>query len=399
MPRVAWPIVRALVVARVGEIAWSPARELLMMLLLTVGASIGAIATGLAPSWAAWVRVLFFVLTFQFGTELYTAASPAGMEMFDFNQRLRRGHTMPHLPAGALERLAATTLLAAPLSVPLVAAVLLGGWLRHNDGRSTVLHLAFVLAGFATRGTSKHLSLFDPRLERWSTRLLSSLRLYGSPRGGEVAAAFWALAVQSVYGPAVVFGATVAVVCTTPALASILGVVHGSVAIVGMVTIGVAISALSLGDFIGPLSRLAISRRAFALAALQVVLILSALSGAPAIALAAMEYGSAAGARGALELLVTLLAFEGLAVVAIARFTPAATPGATTLLVAAPLAAVQLTTPFIAALTPSLMPFVGAVAAVAFVLALLLAFTAPRDPLSREPTSIVGAARRLLGAA
>jgi len=59
----------------------------------------------------------------------------------------------------------------------------------------------------------------------------------------------------------------------------------------------------------------------------------------------------------------------------------------------------MMATGFIAALIPFLMPAMSVLAAVAFALALLLVFTAPRAPLSREPAGVVGAALRLMGAA
>jgi len=395
--RVGWPIVRALVVARWREIAWSPARQLFMVAAAAFAALTGVLATGLTPSSSTWFRILFLALAFRFGTELYTAASPAGLDIFDFNKRLGPGHTMAQLPAGALERLAATSLLALPLSIPYVVAVLLSGLLLGNNAKSTALHWAFVVAGFATRGASKQFARGS--LQKWSMRLPQSLPVYGSLRGGEVGAAFWAVAAQSVYGPVVGFGAMLFAVWITPGLASGLGVVHGSLAIVGVVAVGVAISVVSLGSLLGPLSRVAISRRAFALAALQVVLVLAVLSGVPAIGLAAAHYGSAAGARGGVHLFATLLGFESLAAVAIARFATAANQIATTLLVAAPLTAALIATSFIAVLFPFVMPALGAIAAVVFALALLLAFTAPRVPLSRAPIGVVGAALRLIGAA
>jgi len=385
--RVGWPIVRALVVARWREIAWSPARQLFFVAALAFTAQTGVVATGLTPTSTIWFRVLFLALAFRFGTELYTAASPAGWD----------GHTMAQLPAGALERLAATSLLALPLSIPYVVAVLLSGLLPGNNAKSTALHWAFVVAGFATRGASKQFARGSR--QSWSMRLPLSLPVYGSLRGGEVGAAFWAVAAQSVYGPVVLFGAMLFAVWITPGLASGLGVVHGSLAIVGVVAVGVAISVESLGSLLGPLSRVAISRRAFALAALQVVLVLAVLSGVPAIGLAAAHYGSAAGARGGVQLFATLLGFESLAAVAIARFATAANQIATTLLVAAPLTAALIATSFIAVLFPFVMPALGAIAAVVFALALLLAFTAPRVPLSRAPIGVVGAALRLIGAA
>jgi hypothetical protein len=305
---------------------------------------------------------------------------------------------MAHLPATAIEKLAASALLAISLALPYLVAMLLTAWLPRNGALLAALHLSLLVLGFGVERAWAHRA--GDGMRTWSRRQWWLVPVYGSPGGGEMSAAFWALAAHSVYGPAIVAVATLSVVAATaPGLAGDLGVVRGSLAIAGVAAACVGSGILSAGYLLQPLSVVALSRRSLALAMLLVVVALTLFIGAPAIAFAAFRYGSAAGVRGALQLYVTLVGFEALAAVAIARVAPLSSPLHVRRILGLSFGMLLTLTCFVAALNPTAMHAISALSALAFASALVLAFSTSRDPLSRKPAGVVGAALRLIGAA
>jgi len=401
MRMVELPIVRALVNARIREIEWSPVRQLFSIAAISIGGVVGAVASGVRSSTLTATNVLSCVIPLMLGTTLGIAASPIGRTLFDITfdpKESSGGHVMTQLPASAFDRLVAASLLAVPLALPYVAGMLLTGLLPHKSATSVALHLSLMVLGFGAERAWRQVP--RDRLRSLGMRQQWSLPVYSAPQGGEVRAAFWALAAQSVFAPVVVVVAALLLLAwMVPSLAADLGAMNGSLAAAGVAAGFVAMGLLSLSSLLQPLSAIALSRRSLALALLLFVFVGALLIGAPAIALATLYYGSAAGAPGAIQLLVAIIGFVALAAVAVARVAPAAHQIALSTIFGCVFATALTLTCMVSVRIPVVMHVFEGLSAVAFALALLLALTTPRVPLSREPIGVVGAALRLIGVA
>jgi len=398
MRMVELPIVRALVVARIREIAWSPVRQLFFVVALQPIELGATIASGLEPSPIVW-KVVHWLIAFQLGTLVGTASSPMGRDAFDFITK-RPGfgrNVMAQLPASALERVAATSLLAVPMALPYVAGMLLSALLPYNSGLSAALHLALLVLGFGVQRAWTQLP--SDRMPKWGIRQRSSLPIYGSPRGGEVSAVFWALAAQVAFVPFVLLAGLLFVGWFVPNVVSDFGADRAVLLLAGSASLSGIFALVMSAPFLPALAMSPLSRRSLAGAVLLLVVVLIAVAAVPLIAAAVFYYRTTEGVGAAARLMVTMAGFEALAAAGIARFATPKNLVAVGVLILAPLMMTLLTAASVAVFLPFLMPAVSALAAVAFALALLLVFTAPRAPLSREPAGVVGAALRLMGAA
>jgi len=406
MRMVELPIVRALVVARIREIAWSPVRQAGSVVGLTFCAVGGAVVTGLISSTiTSFTDVVYRVISFQLGMVLAIAASPAGRDLLVFMPDISKqssvgfGHLMAQLPASALERLAATSLLAAPMALPYVVGMLLTGLLPHNSATSVALHLLLCFIGFAVQRAWKQLP--GDSSQGWMMRQRWSLPVYGSPRDGEVSALCWAFAGQLAFAALLAPAMALVLGCLVPRSMVIdLGADNVALSLAGLASYS-ALMAVALYAFVllPALAVAPVSKRSLAAAVLLLVLLSTALAGVSVLVLFILYYRSTEGVAAAAQLLMILTGFGALASTAMARVATTRNVVPVGLLIALPLMPAMMATGFIAALIPFLMPAMGVLAAVAFALALLLVFTAPRAPLSREPAGLVGAALRLMGAA